>query len=430
MEEISLREYIEVLLRGKWIIAIITAVCVLLSAVYAQFIMQPTYEARTSLMVSPFEAKVDEDDNQFSQLVDSLSQYPQMTLDTYKEQIKAPEVLNEVIKDLKLDEKYDMTRSDLSNMVTMDSPKNTNLIYVKVTHSDPELAAQIANVLSQKFVDFFSEKLQEQTGKTAEFIEKQLQAEKQNVEKATNQLKEFLERPRGVDELKQELTSKLVQLTEFKTQLAQVKMDSEIAGAALAKARQELAKTPKTLETQTSVGNDALLSQVIVQKTGKPITDVAGIQMTQEQINPAYTSLLQNISNYEIELSKHTTKLNSLKREIAQRQKEIEQLQAELAEKQNEFEILQHEVELAKQTRDAYQQKLKEANIKQSAEIGRSSIIVVSEALPPIHPTSSKVLVVAIAGVLGVMMSVFVVFFMEYWKNSEGEVQSNERIAQ
>ncbi len=73
---------------------------------------------------------------------------------------------------------------------------------------------------------------------------------------------------------------------------------------------------------------------------------------------------------------------------------------------------------MAKQTRDAYQQKLKEANIKQSAEIGRSSVIIVADALEPLNRVNSKTIVVAIAAVLGLMLSVFFVFFMSYWKTS------------
>ena len=44
-EEISLREIIEILLRGKWLIAIITIACMLVSGIFSFFVMDPTYEA-------------------------------------------------------------------------------------------------------------------------------------------------------------------------------------------------------------------------------------------------------------------------------------------------------------------------------------------------------------------------------------------------
>ncbi len=420
-DEISLRELIEVLLNGKWIIAIITAICVLLSVIYAQFIMAPVYEAKATLMASPLESTQVKDANQFSQLVDELSQYPQMTIDTYIEQVTTPTVLSAVIKELKLDEEYDINRANLKNMITIESPKGTNLIYVKVKNSDPVLATNIANAISTRYVDFITETIQTQTGKSAEFIEEQLVKEKENVDKATDALTAFLAQPRGVRELEQELSSKLTQLTEFKTRVTQLKVDKEATNAALIQAKKALETTPTTLKTTKSIASDALMTEITMETTGEKLGNIAGIEMTDEQLNPAYTSLLLNVKNYEIELAKNTTELNSLQREIQTRQKEIEQLQAELAEKQNESEILNYEVNLAKQTRDAYQQKLKEANIKQSAEIGRSSVIIVADALEPLNRVNGKTIVVAIAGVLGLMISVFFVFFMSYWKTSGKE---------
>ena len=53
MEELSLRDIIEILLKGKWIIAIVTAVCVIFAGVYSFAVLDKQYEAETMLMVSP-----------------------------------------------------------------------------------------------------------------------------------------------------------------------------------------------------------------------------------------------------------------------------------------------------------------------------------------------------------------------------------------
>ena len=96
--------------------------------------------------------------------------------------------------------------------------------------------------------------------------------------------------------------------------------------------------------------------------------------------------------------------------------KEIETLQSELASKQQEYDLLQHEMDLNKQTYDAYQAKYKEAMIKESAEIGKSSIVVVSEAIAPKNPVEPrKVIVVAICTLIGVFVGVAYVFIKEYW---------------
>ena len=50
MEEISLRELIEALLKNKRIIAIITILSIALSAIVSYLILEPVYEAKTVLM--------------------------------------------------------------------------------------------------------------------------------------------------------------------------------------------------------------------------------------------------------------------------------------------------------------------------------------------------------------------------------------------
>ena len=91
MEEISLVDVIQIMIKGKWIISIVTAVFFILSVIISVFILQPVYESQAMLMISPIiNVSAKEDDNNFSDLVSSLSQYPQMTIDTYREQVKAP----------------------------------------------------------------------------------------------------------------------------------------------------------------------------------------------------------------------------------------------------------------------------------------------------------------------------------------------------
>ncbi|AYO31451.1 hypothetical protein D2962_13355 [Biomaibacter acetigenes] len=91
-EEISLRELIEVLLRGKWIIAAITIIAMLVSGIFSFFIISPTYEARTTLMVSPLVPKnpPPTQESAYNTLLSYLSQYPQMTLETYRVQVTNP----------------------------------------------------------------------------------------------------------------------------------------------------------------------------------------------------------------------------------------------------------------------------------------------------------------------------------------------------
>jgi len=418
LEEISLRELIEIIIKGKWIIAVFTAVCMIITAIASFFFIKPVYEAETMLMISPITSTSSEDkeDNRFFGLVGALSQYPQMTVDTYREQVKAPVILDYIRKEMNYEDK---SLQEIADKITVNAIKNTNLITIAVKDNDPAVAAKIANLVSDRFTAFVSETNKKQAENSAEFIKSQQEKEKENLDRAMKELTDFLSKPRGPEELKLEVESKLQQLTDFKTQLVQIKIDEQATAASLEHGKKILQNTPKTLITNKTILSDDFLRDVIKEKTGLSTAEIAGIKLSEEEVSDIYIEAAKKVNELEVRLSELTAERQNMEREIASRQKEIEQLQVELAEKQQQYDILNHEVELIKQTYDAYQQKYKEAAIKQSAEVGKSSIVVVSQAIPPKKPVAPrKALNIAVAMVLGIMISVFGVFVKEYWKNN------------
>ncbi len=419
MEEISLREIIQVILKGKLVIAIFTAFCILISGIASYFIISPQYEAHTMLMISPVNASEEEklNINSINGIVSSMSQYPKMTLDTYKEQIKAYSVLEYVRSTAGLDE---LSLKSVENKIDVESIENTNIITITATDNDPRKASQIANITARKFSEFVTETNQKQAKKSAEFIKFEQDKEKENMDILHEDLKNFLAQPAGPDELRQELNSKLSQLTGFKTRLVQLQLNEKVTLAALDKTRNLFENTPKYIELEKLLMENDILSGVISDTTGADTIDLAGINIIEQQVNEAYTLLLNKLNEYEIQAVTITSEKNNIDYEIKNIRNEIEKIQAELAEKQKTYDELQHRYNLAKQTYDAYRQKYKEAFIKQSIEIGNQSIVVISEALPPDAPASpNKMMNIAIAAVLGLMISIFAVFLREYWVSTD-----------
>jgi len=414
MEEISLMEIIQMILKGKWIIAIVTLVFMIGSVITSVFILDPIYESQTMLMISPItNVSAKEADNDFTELVSSLSQYPQMTIDTYREQVKAPVILEYLRKELGMEE---ASLSSIADKISVNAIEKTNLITISAKDKNPEEAAKIANLVSKKFTEFVSETSKKQAESSAKFIKEQMEKEKENMEESSEKLKEFLAKPRGPAELKLELNSKLEQITDFKTNIAQLKIDESTTRESLARGQALLKSTPKTLITSKTLINDDLLSGILKDEMELGTQDIAQLKLNDEQINGVYISLTNKVNEFEIQLSSLIAQIDNLNKKITERQKEIEVLQSELATKQQEYDLLQHEMDLNKQTYDAYQQKYKEAMIKQSAEIGESSIVIVSDAIAPVNPVEPrKSIIVVISTFLGIMISIGFVFFREYW---------------
>jgi uncharacterized protein involved in exopolysaccharide biosynthesis len=424
--EITLRDIIQVLLNGWRLIAIITAICLLFSGIFSFFIQEPVYEAKTILMASFATEKLtvlQNNPEDVAGILDTISAYPTMTIQTYKEQIKSSKILQQVIDKMELG-KYGINRGMLREMVALETIKDTNLIAVKLTHKDPQLAADIANTLTNVFIESITYMTRQQASKSSQFLKGQLEVEKKNLDEVTIELKEYLSQPRGANELRQEFDSKLLMLTTFKTQLVEKEVELNKAKAALVASEIELRSTPQLIVTKKSVGQDSLLNQVVADANGTSIKDAAQITMESQEINEGYISLKTKVSDYKIATSELSGEIDMIKIKINTTQKELENMQAELADKEYKQALVQRKVELSQGTYDTFLNKYEEIRIAESTEVGDSTINIISHAVTPEGPTgSSKMRNLAIAGALGIMVGVFVAFFKYYWQTSGKQIK-------
>lgn len=410
MEEMSTREIIETVIKGRTTILGLTAICIVIGLIVNLFILEPVYEAETTLMISPISqtnanAKAI---NEFSSLVNAIAAYPEMSIGTYREQIKAPAILQYIKEEMNL---KDLSLKSISDKITVEAIKNTNLITVKVRDKNAEVAAQIANILSERYTRFVSDTNKKQAEGSAEIIETQMQKEKENLENASEKIKNFISKPRSPEELKLELESKLTQVTEFKTSLAQTKVDEENTRRSIKKAKSLLSQTPKTLTTNSTFYGEDLLPDIVGYGAGLNLSTRSDIKLSNEEVNLIYVELSNSLNQLEIQLANLEASRENMEQAILESQKEIEVIQAEYAEKQQEFDELNLELELSKQAYQAYQHEYKELMIKQSTEIGKSSIVVISEAMVPTSPAApNRKLNVAVSGMCGLVMGILVVF--------------------
>jgi succinoglycan biosynthesis transport protein ExoP len=421
-EEISLRELIETLIRGWKLIVAITLLAVLISAVVSFFVIKPTYEASVTLMASAA-AKVEapRTGNGISGFLDAMSDLPVPTLDTYREQVKNLVVLQNALDDLGLGPDR-LTRRELSSKVSVEIVNNTNLIRIKVRDGDPKLAADLADSLADNFTKYVSDLAKEQALTSYMYLEKQMNVEKEMLDRALTGYKEFLAQPRGVQELQAEIDSRLLFVTDFTMQYMQKEVEEKAKKAALETLQQELAQTEKILVTKKSLSEDAFLNNVISEATGQSTLQTGQVMMENQEINPNYLALENSISILRSELAMLASERQNIKSQIDRNSAELERLQAELAEKQHQENILKRNVDLAQQTYDAFYSKYEEVRITQSSQVGEASIVVATPAVEPSVPVSpNKRLNVAIAGVLGLMVSVFVVFIKDYWEKTGQE---------
>lgn len=411
-EEISLRELIEVLLKGKKLIALITIISIALGTVVA-FTQPKVYEAKATLLTNPINStkKMETDTTSLNGLIDSMSQYPQMDINTYKEQFLSSDVVSKTIHELNLvnkDGSY-MSMRGFREKVTVDNPKDTNLLTITVKDKDPELAANIANSLCTYFAQFISELNRAQGLSSSEAILAQMELEKGSLDTEAKKLRDYLAKSQSIEALNSEITELIAQLSQYKTDLNDVQTNIATDNAAL----EVLLKNNKA-----ALGLNT--GDVKVNIPTDTDTNTTSFELSLDSSNKLQGSLLtMEVTNTETRLNSNMAKETSLTTKITEVEAELAQLQANLAEEQYKYNAIKRDYDLAEQTYNSYQEKYKEALITAASDIGRVSIQISSSAVAPQLPSgTSKIMILGIAGVLGLMVGAFVVFFKAYWDTS------------
>jgi capsular polysaccharide biosynthesis protein len=415
-EEISLRELIEILLKGKWIIVAVTAVAVLISGVLSFFVLEPTYEARaTMLVVQPKIEAANSDNGVLSRYLQSITESTQLSLDTYVNLVKNPALLDRVRNRLELDP-YEYTIRKMGDIIKVSTPEKTNLIEIVITHTDPELAATMANTLAEEFVEFIDEQSKERVNQSIVVLEQQLASEEEKMNAALDAYTNFLSESRGVAHVEQTYNAKVALLTQFQTLLAQTKVALDTTKAGLAAGEKELANLSPVVITEKSLLEDDLMRVYVSDTTGESLSQLAGLRMESQEVNDAYIALLELVNMDRMAVKQLENKLVSLEDAIGQTAREIETLQIELAEKKAVEERLLNKLKDTKRTYDRLVQKYDEALIASAIDSADAQINLMAPAWVPVSPVGPrKMLNLAVAGMLGVMLGSFIALFRHYW---------------
>lgn len=152
MEEINLKELFGYFFSKFVIIIVVTLVMIVGSCVYALCIQKPLYSSYTTIVLT----RTSEGENNDASITQSDITLNQKLVSTYREIMKSRRVLNQVIKNLNLN--YSV--GGLSSRITVATEKDTELIRISVSDSDPvlakEIADEIAYVFSKEIIDIYN----------------------------------------------------------------------------------------------------------------------------------------------------------------------------------------------------------------------------------------------------------------------------------
>lgn len=270
-EEISLREILETLWKGKKIIAIVTLICMLISGLFSFFVLSPSYEAESIVRFS----------NSLRDSGERNTAVDMNILNSYMESLKSDVSINRVIEKLELN-KTTFNINSLRNNLETTLVKDANVIKIKLKGEDPVMITRIANLLAYEM------------GARAE------------------------------------ITDRTDIVVTAKNQLLQLDDEIKITQSEVNEANKRLQNTPEKLITKKSLSEDASLQSIAAESRNIRSSDAAALQMINEEVNPVYTALQARIAEASINLSKLMEEKSTLENKIGTNEKAIADVTGQL----------------------------------------------------------------------------------------------------
>jgi len=141
----EIKRYIQVVIKRLWFIILVPVLVGALAGYMNFFVFEPVYEAETTLLITGLSGGGEEEVSAL-RLEDIAA--GQVLIYEYSAIISSNRVTDAVLQKLNDPE---LTHADLRNMMSIRAVNDTRIIAITVTHSDPEKAAQIADILAEEF---------------------------------------------------------------------------------------------------------------------------------------------------------------------------------------------------------------------------------------------------------------------------------------
>jgi uncharacterized protein involved in exopolysaccharide biosynthesis len=407
--EISIRDLIEVVWKGKFFIAIVTVIAVIVSAVVSFFILPETYSTTMSLAVKPVTVKMSTIDNAVG-IVDYLGSMPIKTKEEYMLEVKSSRVLNRTIEMLaSKDGAGDvMSVGALSQSITVADVLKTDRITVTVTCSDPEEAVLIADTLAEAFGQIAAEDFNEQILDVSDAISEELAESEAYLDEKVMELNAYRSENVNIDVLRADIIRMIDQIALSKIRLidydTQIESDQIALRSILADPSSMGDLTFGEYELSINDGNNDgnMVPNIIISPNGlQESLFIAHVMETQAR-------LLSSLSKKEV-----------YETQIPKMESDLLDMQIALTDHEYTYDNINNDAQMAQKAYRANQQRALDAQNYASSEIGNSIVSISAAASVPGAPISPNIKMnIIAAGIFGFGLSVCIILFRDYWKRT------------
>ncbi|MDZ4180968.1 MAG: polysaccharide biosynthesis tyrosine autokinase [Coriobacteriia bacterium] len=215
MEELDLRDYLNVIRARKWVI-IQAVVVVTLVALIVSLLQSPVYEGEAKVLISEKGSSAD----LFGSLGLDISSQPERGLQTQVQLMQVRPLLENTIRKLDLG----MSPEDLAKRVEVSAVGQTNIVTIVAKDGDAQAAADIANTLAEEFVGWSREYKRESITAAADEVETRLEAARGEI----LELGRRIQREGKSDDLSAELAIATGNYTTLAAKLEELRIQAQL----------------------------------------------------------------------------------------------------------------------------------------------------------------------------------------------------------
>src|SRR6202795_4094787 len=450
-QESTMREYLRVLIKRKWMVTAVV-LGIFMAVAIASLRQTPIYEAASQIVIN----KADSNLITFKDSVPVVDYYDQSDLDTEVRILQSDLMALQVIRQLNLDKRpefgghADQKQPNLvADPLQTDSNRtsallgsfrgnlhvtlipNTRIIEIHYTSTDPQLAASAVNTLAATYVEQNFKTKFESTMQASDWLSKQLVDLQMKVETSQEKLVRYQKEHEifGVDDKQNIITEKLDELNKEMTAAEFDRMQKE-AVYRQTQSNDPVAVAAAIVSDTTGGGGgapSALLDKLREQEAALRI-QVAELST---QFGPAYPKIAQlnnQLKEIDHQLQSETNKavdhLNGRYQAALQRENMLresfekkKQEANKLNESAIEYSILKRDVDSNRTLYEGLLEKLKEAGV--TAGLRSNNFRIINAARVPTSPSEPNIpRNLAFALVLGVISAIGLAFLLESMDNT------------
>lgn len=315
--------------------------------------------------------------------------------------------------------------------VKVEQVRNSRMIKVQVENASPQLAARIANSVTEGFIALNLERRMDSSSYAKNFLETQLGLTKAKLEESERKLNEYarskniLTLDEKTNVLNQTFTEYSTALTKAEQEVIKAESDFEAIRTAPDTSRQVLeSKTIQDYKAQISKLDQDYQEAAKVYKDDFPKMKQLRAQMDElkARINAEVQSVLASVRNQALMAKRQE---NLIRTRLQQTRAEIMAAQ----DRSVDFNLLKREVDTNRELYNGLLQQVKEVGVAGGVET--NNIQVVDKAEVPLFPYKPRLALNAAIGLLaGIVLGLGIVFLMESMDDSIKFADEVEKLLQ